>query len=59
MMENKQLIRSYCRQFKMGGLATKLDQILVEAETNNIGYIPLICLRQNPCTGNTMMSKND
>jgi DNA replication protein DnaC len=39
MMENKQLIRSYCRQFKMGGLATKLDQILVEAETNNIGYI--------------------
>ena len=39
MMETKQLIRSYCRQFKMGGLATSLDQMLIEAETNNIGYL--------------------
>jgi DNA replication protein DnaC len=39
MMETKQLIRSYCRQFKMGGLATGLDQMLIEAETNNIGYL--------------------
>ena len=38
-METKQLIRSYCRQFKMGGLATSLDQMLIEAETNNIGYL--------------------
>lgn len=39
MMETKQLIRSYCKQFKMGGLATSLDQMLIEAETNNIGYL--------------------
>lgn len=39
MMEKKQLIRSYCRQFKMGGLATCLDQMLIDAETNNIGYL--------------------
>lgn len=39
MMEKKQLIRSYCRQFKMGGLATSLDQMLIDAETNAIGYL--------------------
>ena len=39
MMEKKQLIRSYCKQFKMGGLATNLDQMLIEAETNSIGYL--------------------
>jgi DNA replication protein DnaC len=39
MMEKKQLIRSYCRQFKMGGLATSLDQMLIDAETNSIGYL--------------------
>lgn len=38
-MEKKQLIRSYCRQFKMGGLATSLDQMLIDAETNAIGYL--------------------
>lgn len=38
-MENKQLIRGYCRQFKMGGLASNLDQILIEAESKNMGYL--------------------
>jgi DNA replication protein DnaC len=39
MMEQKQLIRNYCRQFNMGGLATSLDQILIDAEKNSIGYL--------------------
>lgn len=38
-MEKKQLIRSYCQQFKMGGLATCLDKMLIEAETESISYI--------------------
>jgi DNA replication protein DnaC len=38
-MEKKQLIQSYCRQFKMGGLGAKLDQMLIEAETNSISYL--------------------
>lgn len=39
MMEKKQLIRSYCRQFKMGGLGAGLDQMLIDAETNSISYL--------------------
>lgn len=38
-MEQKQLIRNYCRQFNMGGLATSLDQILIDAEKNSMGYL--------------------
>lgn len=38
-MEKKQLIRSYCRQFRMGGLDNSLDQLLIEAETNSISYL--------------------
>jgi DNA replication protein DnaC len=39
MIQNKQLIHNYCRQFKMGGLSTCLDQMLIEAETNSISYL--------------------
>ena len=39
MMEKKQLIRSYCRQFKMGGLDAGFDQMLIEAETSSISYL--------------------
>ena len=39
MMEKKQLIRSYCRQFKMGGLGAGFDQMLIEAETSSISYL--------------------
>lgn len=38
-MQKKQLIHSYCRQFKMGGLSAGLDQMLIEAETNSISYL--------------------
>lgn len=38
-MEKKQLIRNYCKQFKMGGLASCLDQMLIEAEKNSISYL--------------------
>lgn len=38
-MEKKQLIRSYCRQFKMGGLGAGFDQMLIEAETSSISYL--------------------
>ena len=38
-MEKKQLIRSYCRQFKMGGIAGSFDQVLIEAETKGISYL--------------------
>ena len=39
MIQNKQLIHNYCRQFKMGGLSACLDQMLIEAETNSISYL--------------------
>ena len=38
-MEDKQLIRNYCHQFRMGGLANSLDQMLIDAQSNNIGYL--------------------
>ena len=38
-MEKKQLIRTYCQQFRMGGLAKNLDQMLIEAEKNSISYL--------------------
>lgn len=38
-MEKKQRILSYCRQFKMGGLNTDFDNILTEAEQNQVSYL--------------------
>jgi DNA replication protein DnaC len=36
-MDNKQLISQYCQQFKMGGIITRIDQLVMEAETNQSG----------------------
>jgi len=38
-MEKKQRVLSYCRQFKMGGLNTAFDNILTEAEQDQISYL--------------------
>jgi DNA replication protein DnaC len=38
-MEKKELIRSYFRQFRLGGLEQGLDQLLTEAEKNCPGYL--------------------
>src|ERR1700738_4470820 len=38
-MDNKQLIRQYCRQFRMGGIQSGLDQLIKDAETNATGYL--------------------
>jgi DNA replication protein DnaC len=38
-MDNKQLISQYCQQFKMGGIITRIDQLVMEAETNQSGYL--------------------
>jgi DNA replication protein DnaC len=37
-MDNKQLIAQYCQQFKMGGIIGHIDQLVREAEVNQIGY---------------------
>lgn len=38
-MDNKQLISQYCQQFKMGGIITRIDQLVMEAEANQCGYL--------------------
>jgi len=38
-MDNKQLISQYCQQFKMGGIITRIDQLVIEAEANQSGYL--------------------
>ena len=38
-MEKKQIILTYCRQFKMGGLTADFDRILIEAEKNEVSYL--------------------
>ena len=38
-MDNKQLIGLYCRQFKMGGISTAIDQVVADAQINSIGYM--------------------
>jgi DNA replication protein DnaC len=38
-MDNKELIKHYCQQFKMGGILAGLDQLLVNAEANSSGYL--------------------
>lgn len=38
-MDNKQLISQYCQQFKMGGIITHIDQLVMEAEASQSGYL--------------------
>ena len=38
-MDNKQLISQYCQQFKMGGIITGIDQLIIEAERSQSGYM--------------------
>ena len=38
-MDKKQIIGQYCRQFKMGGIAATIDQLVTEAQQNSLGYI--------------------
>ena len=38
-MEKKQIIQSYCRQFRMSGMSASLDQALIEAETGTVSYL--------------------
>ena len=38
-MDNKQIIRQYCQQFKMGGIQAGLDQLIKEAEAHATGYL--------------------
>lgn len=38
-MDNKQLISQYCQQFKMGGIITRIDQLVMEAEASQSGYL--------------------
>jgi len=39
MIDKKELITHYCRQFKMGGLLIGMDQLVREAEAGAIGYL--------------------
>lgn len=41
-MEKKQIINTYCRQFKMSGMLACLDQALREAETGSMSYLDFI-----------------
>jgi DNA replication protein DnaC len=38
-MEKKQIIQSYCRQFKLSGMSAGLDNALREAETNTLSFM--------------------
>jgi DNA replication protein DnaC len=38
-MNKKQLVLQYCRQFKMGAIATAIDQLVADAQTNSLGYL--------------------
>lgn len=38
-MDNKQLISQYCQQFKMGGIINRIDQLVMDAEANQSGYL--------------------
>ena len=38
-MEKKQIINTYCTQFKMSGMMASLDQALREAETGSVSYM--------------------
>jgi DNA replication protein DnaC len=38
-MDNKQIIKQYCRQFRMAGVAIAIDQLVADAQTNSLGYL--------------------
>ena len=38
-MDKKQLIGQYCRQFKLAGIPSSLDQLLREAQKDSMGYL--------------------
>lgn len=38
-MDKKQLIRQYCRQFRMGAIPAALDQLVTDAQTKNLGFL--------------------
>ena len=39
MIEQKQLIRHYCQQFKLGGIQPCIDDLINEAEAKALGYL--------------------
>lgn len=39
MIEQKQLIRHYCQQFKLGGIQPRIDSLINDAEAKALGYI--------------------
>lgn len=39
MIEQKQLIRHYCQQFKLGGIQPRIDSLVNDAEAKALGYI--------------------
>ncbi|MEJ7736101.1 MAG: IS21-like element helper ATPase IstB [Chitinophagaceae bacterium] len=39
MSEQKQLIRHYCQQFKLGGIQPCIDNLIIDAEANGLGYM--------------------
>jgi DNA replication protein DnaC len=39
IMDKKQLVQQYCRQFRMTGIATSIDQLIRQAESTSIGYL--------------------
>jgi len=38
-MDNKQIIKQYCLQFRMAGVAIAIDQLVADAQTNSLGYL--------------------
>ena len=38
-MDKKQQISQYCRQFKMGGIATSIDRLVTDAQNSSLGYM--------------------
>lgn len=41
-MEKKEQINAYCRQFKITGVASGLDQVISSAERENLGYLEFL-----------------
>lgn len=38
-MNKKELVQHYCRQFRMTGISANLEQLILSAETQSIGYL--------------------
>jgi len=44
-MEQKQIIKQYCQQFRIGGISAGIDQIITQAEANGTGVLEFtLCL---------------